>query len=96
MRILLTGSRGQVGRHLLARLRERWEVVAWSRAEVDLTDVAAIEAGVRAAGPDVVINAAAYTAVDRAESEPDLCAAVNATAPAALARAAAAVSATRR
>lgn len=64
------------------------QITALSRQDVDLTDAAAITRAVRDAGDvDLVLNAAAYTAVDRAESEPDLAYAVNAWAPAAMARA---------
>ncbi len=67
------------------------EVVALSRAEVDLTDPAALLRAVETAGEiDLVFNAAAYTAVDKAESEPDLAYAVNARGPEALAKACAA------
>lgn len=85
MRILLTGASGQVGWELARRLPELGELVATDRASLDLADAAAIRRVLRDVKPGLVINAAAYTAVDRAESEPGLAHAVNATAPAVLA-----------
>lgn len=89
--ILVTGGSGQVG----TALRERAgafgvEVVAPPRAELDLLDMASIERQVGARDWNAVINAAAYTAVDKAESENELAFAVNAEAPGGLARATAA------
>ena len=69
MKILLTGRNGQVGSELEAILHP---TVATDHATLDLADADAIRRTVRAAKPDVIINAAAYTAVDKAESEPDL------------------------
>jgi dTDP-4-dehydrorhamnose reductase len=90
-RILQFGATGQLAREMLARQAGGLEVVALSRAEVDLSDPAAIARAVESAGEiDLVLNAAAYTAVDKAESEPDLAYAVNARAPEAMARACAA------
>ena len=71
MRILLTGKDGQVGWELARTLPAVGEVVAFSRKELDLTDPAQIVARVREVKPGVIVNAAAYTAVDKAESEPD-------------------------
>jgi len=85
VRILLTGASGQVGWELARRLPELGELVATDRASLDLADAAAIRRVLRDVKPGLVINAAAYTAVDRAESEPGLAHAVNATAPAVLA-----------
>jgi dTDP-4-dehydrorhamnose reductase len=79
--ILLTGGSGQVGSELLATLAPLGRVVAPSRGELDLASPDAIRATVRAVRPTCIVNAGAYTAVDRAESEPDLCARVNAEAP---------------
>lgn len=91
-RILLFGAGGQVGAELVRALEGFGEVTALGRAEVDFAaagdDAASLLDIVRSRRPDVVINAAAYTAVDRAESEPEQAHAVNAAAPAALARAA--------
>jgi dTDP-4-dehydrorhamnose reductase len=85
MRILLTGASGQVGGELAALLAAQADVAAPDRAALDLTSPDAIVAAVRAAAPDIVINAAAYTAVDLAERERDLAFAVNARAPQVLA-----------
>ena len=81
MRILLTGRNGQVGWELERALAPLGEVIALDRARLDLADAAAIQRVVRDARPEVIVNAAAYTAVDRAESEPALASAVNAVAP---------------
>ena len=85
MRILLLGRDGQVGRELARSLAPLGEVSALGRAQLDLSDAARVSATVRAASPEVIVNAAAYTAVDRAESEPQLAFAVNASGPAVLA-----------
>lgn len=77
MKILLTGPTGQVGWELAPRLAALGEVVALDRSALELADAAAIRARVRDVRPDVIVNAAAYTAVDRAESEPDRAAAIN-------------------
>ena len=69
MRIAVTGSKGQVATSLLERAGGNVEVVALGRPAFDLTDRAAVLAGLEAARPDVVVNAAAYTAVDKAEAE---------------------------
>jgi dTDP-4-dehydrorhamnose reductase len=66
---LLLGARGQVGGEALPLLRELGEVVSLTRAELDLTDGAAVRAAVRELKPRWIVNAAAYTAVDKAESE---------------------------
>ena len=87
MRILLIGKTGQVGRELLSALPAVGDVVATDRAQLDLADFQAIRRVTREARADVIVNAAAYTAVDRAESEPDLALAVNADAPGAIAQA---------
>lgn len=85
MRILLTGAGGQVGWELKSALAGLGEVQALDRAALDLADVPRIIATMRAQRPDVIVNAAAYTAVDRAESDRDAAFAVNATAPRVLA-----------
>ena len=87
--VLLTGSTGQVGHELRTVLATLGRVVAPSRAELDLARPESMRAAIRAFRPAVVVNAAAYTAVDRAESEPGLCAVVNAEAPRVLAEEAA-------
>ncbi len=93
MRILVFGKTGQVGTGLARSLQPLGDVRVLGRAEVDLSDLAAIARLVRAERPDVVVNAAAYTAVDRAESEPELAMTVNGRAPGAMARAAAEIGA---
>ncbi|WP_237216022.1 dTDP-4-dehydrorhamnose reductase [Falsiroseomonas oryziterrae] len=91
MRVLVAGREGQVARALVARLVPDGHVVtALEPPELDLTDRAGIAAVVERAAPDLVVNAAAYTAVDRAEDQPDLAQAVNCTGAAWLAEAAAA------
>jgi dTDP-4-dehydrorhamnose reductase len=80
MKVLVTGVTGQVGSALLPRLAAH-HVVAASHAELDLSNAASIVQAVRAARPDVILNCAAYTAVDRAETEPLVAHAVNAEAP---------------
>ena len=81
MKVLLTGRNGQVGYELERALAPLGEVIALDRARLDLSDPTAIQHVVRDARPEVIVNAAAYTAVDRAESEPALAGAVNAVAP---------------
>jgi dTDP-4-dehydrorhamnose reductase len=85
MKIVLLGATGQVGRELMQVLPAQGEVVACDRAAADLERPAAVVALLARERPDVIVNAAAYTAVDRAESEPDRAALVNATAVAAIA-----------
>jgi dTDP-4-dehydrorhamnose reductase len=81
IRVLVTGSRGQVGAELTRALEGHAQVIAHDRTTLDLTKPDEIAARIREARPDVIANAAAYTAVDRAEAEPDLARAVNAIAP---------------
>ena len=88
MRILLTGRTGQVGSELVGRLAALGEVIALGRAELDLADGGAIARLVQSTKPDVIVNAAAYTAVDKAEAEPDLAMRINGVAPGELAQAA--------
>jgi len=85
LRILITGANGQVGWHLQRTLAPLGEVLAIDIEQVDLTDLDAITRTVREFAPAVVANAAAYTAVDKAESEPDLARAINVAAPACIA-----------
>lgn len=81
LKVLQFGATGQVGQALIAAARGRVALTALSRNDIDLTDPAALRAAILAADCDLVINAAAYTQVDRAESEPGLAFAVNAVAP---------------
>jgi dTDP-4-dehydrorhamnose reductase len=85
LRILLTGKNGQVGSALLATLPALGDVVALDRAQLDLGDPDSIRSAVRNARPQVIVNAAAYTAVDRAENEEALALRVNRDGPAVLA-----------
>jgi dTDP-4-dehydrorhamnose reductase len=85
MRILLTGVNGQVGWELQRTLAPLGEVIAADRTLLDLADTASIRRSVAAIAPDLIVNPAAYTAVDKAESEPDLAHAINAAAPGELA-----------
>ncbi|TWH78839.1 dTDP-4-dehydrorhamnose reductase [Novosphingobium taihuense] len=81
MKALITGISGQLGKALLSTRPENWTCVVLDRHALDLSDPDAIARVVDAEQPDLVLNAAAYTAVDRAESEPDLAHAINAAAP---------------
>jgi dTDP-4-dehydrorhamnose reductase len=82
MRILLTGITGQVGHHLKPALEARgWEVIAPTRDTLDLANPDSIVRTVREVKPQLIINPAAYTAVDKAESEPELAMAINGIAP---------------
>lgn len=93
LRILLMGRDGQVGRELASTLSVIGDVTATNRAELDLTSDASIRATVRELRPHLIVNAAAYTAVDKAESEPELARRINADAVATLAAEAKAVGA---
>jgi dTDP-4-dehydrorhamnose reductase len=81
MRALILGAAGQVGRALAASAPADAEVVALDRAACDIGDGDAVERAVAEAAPDLVFNAAGYTAVDQAESEPDAAHLANAVAP---------------
>jgi dTDP-4-dehydrorhamnose reductase len=81
LRILLTGRTGQVGWELERMLPAVGYVIATDRTTLDVADGEAIRRLVREVKPDVIVNAAAYTAVDRAESEPATAMQVNAIAP---------------
>ena len=85
MRILLIGRNGQVGWELERALPALGELIATDRATLDLADFGAIRRVVSETKPDVSVNAAAYTAVDRAESEPELAMRINGEAPGVLA-----------
>ncbi len=85
-RLLLLGADGQVGWELRRALLPLGEVIACTRTGVDLADSAGLEALLERVRPDVIVNAAAYTAVDQAEREPDPARRINADAPGLLAR----------
>lgn len=89
MRILLLGKDGQLGWQLQRSLAPHGEVIACGRAQCDLADTDRIRSVVREVRPTIIVNAAAYTAVDKAESEPELARQINAVAPGVLAEEAA-------
>ncbi|MBB4842284.1 dTDP-4-dehydrorhamnose reductase [Paucibacter oligotrophus] len=87
MKILLLGKNGQVGWELQRALAPLGELIALDRSEgADLANAQALQAKVREVAPQIIVNAAAYTAVDKAESEQDLALAINAHAPGLLAQ----------
>ncbi len=81
LRILILGADGQLGRELQRSFADCDEVLACGRKVLDLVVPKQIRSFIRDAKPDIILNAAAYTAVDRAESEPELAMAVNGLAP---------------
>jgi len=85
VKVLLTGSAGQLGQALIASVPQGVELIATTRRDLDLADDKACRDAVRSHRPDWVLNAGAYTAVDQAESQPELAHAVNALAPQAFA-----------
>ena len=87
MKLLISGANGQLGLALTRRLSGEHDVLALGRDEFDLADANACRETLKREQPDVLLNCAAYTAVDRAESEPALAHAINAEGPAHLARA---------
>lgn len=89
MRILLTGKNGQVGFELQRALAPLGEITTVDQSECDLADIQRLRSLVRDIHPDIIVHPAAYTAVDRAESERDLVFAINGTAPGILAEEAA-------
>ena len=86
MKILVFGHSGQVATELRALDGDDIQIIALARADADLTDPAACAAAINGHAPDAVINAAAYTAVDKAESDAETAQIVNADAPAAMAQ----------
>ncbi|HUO43451.1 MAG TPA: dTDP-4-dehydrorhamnose reductase [Burkholderiales bacterium] len=84
-RILIAGSNGQVGWELQRALTPLGSVAAFDRSELDLASPDSIRAALRQASPDIIVNAAAHTAVDKAEAEPGLAMRINAQAPGILA-----------
>lgn len=85
MKILICGQHGQVSRELQQRLQGLGELIVLGRDQLDLANAEQIRQQVRAHRPSLIINAAAHTAVDQAESEPDAAFAINAIAPGILA-----------
>jgi dTDP-4-dehydrorhamnose reductase len=85
MKILLTGSNGQIGFELNKKLSVLGDVIATDREELDLKNLNAIRQFIDQVKPDIIINSAAYTDVDKAESEPDLAYQINTLAPEVLA-----------
>ena len=81
-RVLVTGADGQVGRALLSQFANTSELIACNRQALDLSNPDQIRSKVRDARPDIILNAGAYTAVDRAETERDLALSINGRAPA--------------
>jgi dTDP-4-dehydrorhamnose reductase len=85
--VLVFGSRGQVGRELSSLLQTRgYSVAGFDREECDICSESSILKAIEATGPKAIVNAAAYTAVDRAESEPELAEQINSRAPGVMAR----------
>lgn len=91
MRILISGQHGQVSTELQHHLKTLGELVVPGRGQFDLTDPQQLRQQVQRVRPDLIINAAAYTAVDQAETEPQVAFAINAVAPGILAEEAAAL-----
>jgi dTDP-4-dehydrorhamnose reductase len=91
LRILISGQHGQVSQALQQHLQSMGELIVLGRDQLDLSQPESIRPVVRDIKPDLIINAAAYTAVDQAESEPDLAFAINATSPGVFAEEAAAL-----
>jgi len=85
MKILVTGANGQVGWELARTLLPLGDVIAVDRSQADLSDLDGLRRMLQAHRPDVIVNAAAYTAVDKAETEQDLAFLVNGQAPGVLA-----------
>ena len=94
MSILVTGKNGQVGQALLRSLAGLDDIIALDRSQLDLADLDAVRYTVQTLRPDLIINAAAYTAVDAAETDVALAMRINAEAPGALAEEAKKIGAT--
>lgn len=93
MRILVTGAAGQLGQAMAARLATDHDVIAWTRADVDLTRHGDVRSAIASARPEAIINCASYNHVDLAEDDQVTALDVNAMAVGTLARAAAALNA---
>jgi dTDP-4-dehydrorhamnose reductase len=93
MRVMITGANGQVGRALLKSVPTDVEAIRRTREELDVGDIQSVMGSIQSQRPDLIINAGAYTAVDKAESEPQLAERANTTGPHNLAVAAAATGA---
>nr|MDA8165386.1 sugar nucleotide-binding protein [Desulfobacteraceae bacterium] len=93
MKALIAGGNGQLGQELQKKVPAGWTARFLSSRELDIRDAAAVSKAATESGPDLIINAAAYTAVDKAEEERDLAFAVNAEGAGLLAAAAATVGA---
>ena len=81
LKILLTGITGQLGSELENVLSKEWGIFPVSRKEMDLTEESAIRRIIRDKKPDLIINPAAYTAVDKAEVEKEMAFVINEKAP---------------
>lgn len=86
LKIALTGANGQLGAQLVTKLEGRVTLMAYNKAQLDVANKAQVAALLSEFSPDIIINAAAYTAVDKAEQEPELADAINRTGPENLAR----------
>ncbi|TCL07355.1 dTDP-4-dehydrorhamnose reductase [Sodalis ligni] len=88
MKVLLTGANGQLGHCFQDRAPADWQIMATDRESLDITDMHRVEEVVAQFHPDLIVNAAAYTAVDKAEVEAELAQSINAVGPENLAKAA--------
>ena len=82
MKVLITGAKGMLGQDMVAEFQRRdYEVHAADHQTLDITDIQAVRAAITALRPDIVVNCAAYTDVDKAESEPEIAMRVNGLGP---------------